>query len=108
MSWKMFLDDERDPVGDDWVICRNLSEAVTVCKLMGLPNYCSFDHDLGQGIIIDGFENTGMGVARWMIESCLDGDFDWPKDFSWYVHSQNPVGAGNINRLMENWHRSQG
>ena len=106
MVWKLFLDDERNPVRDDWVVCRSLSEVATVCRLQGLPNYASFDHDLGPGVEVDCFENTGMGVVRWMIESCMNDEFAWPQDFSWYVHSQNPVGVKNINRLLESWQKS--
>ena len=107
MSWKLFLDDERYPTNGEWdhtwIICRSINESIGMCQLMGIPRYVSFDHDLGPGESVNGFENSGMGFARWMIEQCLDGIFEWPKNFEWYVHSQNPVGAENINRLLENW-----
>lgn len=103
MVWKLFLDDERDPVGDGWVVCRNISEAVTVCNLFGLPTEISFDHDLADGEPVSNFENTGMGFANWMINECLDGRQVMPVGFKWYVHSQNPVGAKNINELLKNW-----
>lgn len=103
MGWKLFLDDERDPVGNDWVICRNISEAVAICNVAGLPSYINFDHDLSSGKSVNGFENSGMGFAKWMINECLDGRHEMPMDFDWYVHSQNPVGAENINKLLTNW-----
>jgi len=112
MTWKLFLDDERYPANGEWdhtwTICRSLKEATQMCHLMGLPRYVSFDHDLSEGISVDGFENSGMGFARWMIEQCLEGHLTWPENFEWYVHSQNPVGAENINSLMENWKKSAG
>ena len=103
MVWKLFLDDERDPVGDGWVVCRNISEAVTVCNLFGLPSYISFDHDLGSGEPADGFENSGMGFARWIVSICMDYADAMPDNFAWYVHSQNPIGAENIDKLLKNW-----
>jgi hypothetical protein len=103
MSWKLFLDDERDPVGDGWVVCRSLKDAVAKCDMFGLPSFVSFDHDLGHNYIIDDFENTGMGFANWIVHVCLEGKHAMPEDFDWYVHCQNPIGAENIQKLMESW-----
>ena len=105
-SLKLFLDDEREPPNDgcDWLIVRNIREAVHVLTMhWNKIDFISFDHDLGLGDSVDGFENTGMGVARWIIEQCLDDKFTLHDNFSWYVHSQNPVGAENINSLLTNF-----
>lgn len=100
-TWKLFLDDERDPVGDGWTVCRSVAEAVAVVRMFGLPSYISFDHDLGEGTAPEGYDNSGMGFARWMVDRVLDGAAELPEGFSFYVHSQNPVGAANIRNLLE-------
>jgi len=59
----------------------------------GLPDFISFDHDLGEG-------KTGYDCAKWLVEYCLDNQLLF-SDFS--VHSQNPVGKENIEKLFENF-----
>lgn len=98
-TWKLFLDDEREPVGDGWTVCRNVAEAAAVVDVFGLPSMVSFDHDLGPGPAPAGYDNTGMGMARWLVDRAMDGA-PLPADFSYYVHSQNPVGAENIRRFL--------
>ena len=108
MAWKLFLDDERDPVGNRWTVCRSVGEAVAVCQVFKLPAYISFDHDLGPGPSPGGFENTGMGFAKWMIEQVLDDTMQLPTGFDYYVHSQNPVGADNIRNIMQRFTNRNG
>jgi hypothetical protein len=44
---------------------------------------------------------NGKSVANWMIERDLDHHRTWiPITFMFYVHSQNPTGAGNIEALL--------
>jgi hypothetical protein len=52
MSYKMFIDDERFPVSDDWVIVRSSQEAIDTVLAKGFPSYISFDHDLGGDDVI--------------------------------------------------------
>lgn len=102
-TWKLFLDDEREPVGTGWTVCRNVAEAVAVAKIFQLPSYVSFDHDLGDGPAPEGYDNTGFGFAKWMIDQVLDDQLILPKDFDFYVHSQNPIGAANIRSLIRSF-----
>jgi hypothetical protein len=88
--YKMFIDDERFPVGDDFVICRTSDSAIQYMSHNGAPSYISFDHDLGGN-------DTAMKVVHWMINLDIDsGGSFLPDDFSYEVHSQNPVGRSNI------------
>lgn len=103
MAWKLFLDDERDPVGNDWIVCRCMSEAAIMCEVHGLPTFISFDHDLGEGFAIQDYDNTGMGFLHWMIDQVLDGKFTLPAEFDYDIHSQNPIGAANIRNLLDNF-----
>lgn len=94
MRWKLFLDDERYPIDNNWVIARNFDDAVWYVTNYGLPYFISFDHDLGSP-----GNRTGMDFAKWFIDYIIDNDLV-VEDFDFFVHSQNPVGAENIRSLM--------
>jgi len=103
MSWRLFLDDVRDvdwiyPDEDpiSYVVCRSYQAAVASCAERGCPSFVSFDHDLGEDT------PTGMDFARWMVEQDLDANF-FPQEFTWKVHSANPIGAANIEGLLGNY-----
>lgn len=94
----MFIDDERFPPDDGkvWAICRSKAEVVEYVAQHGVPYFISWDHDLGEG------EPTGFDIAKWLVDYDLDHNV-LPKEFSYYVHSMNPVGAANINALLTNY-----
>lgn len=102
----LFLDDLRDvdtiypnAATSDilWVLVRNVAEAKVVIKEMGLPAAISFDNDLGEG------ELEGYDFAKWLVEEDQEGRLDLPRNFSWNVHSANPLAWGNINAILENY-----
>jgi hypothetical protein len=97
--YKLFLDDERDPPEGqhDWVIVRSFDQAVSLVESQGFPGFVSFDHDLGVG-------KTGMDFARWLVDRDLERH-DMPAVFNFVVHSQNPIGKGNIEGLLEDYLR---
>ena len=111
-AWTLFLDDIRFPADvkynygpyRDVVICRTMDDAVWAVEQYGLPTMISFDHDLADVhyIIGDG-EKTGYTFAKWFCDYVMDNCLDIPSDFSYYVHSMNPVGAENIRAYMENF-----
>jgi hypothetical protein len=98
--WKLFLDDERDPVDNTWIVCRSIYEVIKEVDNRGFPDYVSFDHDLGPNQKDSTYDNTGIRTAHYLIDQVLDGRFLLPDNFDWYVHSQNPIGAENINSLL--------
>ena len=100
----MFLDDERDPVDGDWIIVRSYEAAIEEVSKRGLPLYISFDHDLGANAAGEPLR-TGYDFAKWLGEFILDNRPDMT-GFTWYVHSQNPVGAKNINEYLAGLVRS--
>lgn len=91
----LFIDDLRDSPGVEWVVARSSSEAISLLKDRGCPARISFDHDLGG-------DDTAMVVAKWLIETDLNcsGRF-LPDKFEFSVHSANPVGAANIQGLLD-------
>ncbi|NER17537.1 hypothetical protein GWK10_09970 [Spongiivirga citrea] len=102
---KLFLDDVRtiDMIYDksmesEFDIVRTFDEFVAYINKNGLPNYISFDNDLGLGE--DGkIAPDGLAAAKWLVyESGLD-----LKDLEFYVHSANPVAAEQIKGLLTNY-----
>lgn len=92
MTWKLFIDDERMPGKDaqDYEIARSSAAAVGLCwQKQELPVAIAFDHDLGG-------EDTSMVFLNWMLESIMDCKYELPADFTFTVHSQNPIGAALI------------
>ena len=89
-DWKLFIDDLREPQNNSYLIARSSKEAIQIISATKCPNFISFDHDLGG-------EDTAMAVVHFLIEKDLDslGAFI-PENFSFYVHSANPVGKENI------------
>lgn len=96
-KYTLFLDDERFParvsaVGD-FKIARTIAEAQEIIRQHGVPDFISFDHDLGDN------EPTGYDFAKWLVDQHLNGNLNI-SSMGFYVHSQNPVGARNINMLL--------
>lgn len=96
--WKLFLDDLRFPADNDpdWVICRNTRQAMEEVEYHGPPYYMTLDHDLGDD------EPTGFDFAKSFVEWMMDHP-EWKDKWTckYYVHSQNPVGAENIQKYLD-------
>ena len=127
MSWKLFLDDERNPADvtwaplglqhnyrdGDWKIARTLLEVSKLITEYGMPVAVSFDHDLGDK------QPTGHDIAMHMVQLDMDRERDlfgdvieFAEDFVFFVHSKNPVGKANIigylNGYLEFKHGTKG
>lgn len=96
MSYKLFIDDERSPPDETWVVTRSSYDALDYIETNGMPNFISFDHDLGG-------EDTTMVFLKKLVEYVWNGT-DSPPDYK--VHSANPVGSQNIISFMESWKKS--
>jgi hypothetical protein len=107
MSYSLLIDDERDPPNDGrkWRIARSLDQVKTCLSIHGAPIFVSFDHDLGDK------EPTGHDIAKAMVDGDLGERSDsgfaigFHPNFTYYVHSQNPVGKSNIEGLLVNYLR---
>ena len=129
-SWKLFLDDERNPESDDWIIARSAQEAKDLVMAKGCPNFIAFDHDLGYtipeemkgknpndypmaktpiGYFREGvkIEETGLDFAKWLVKQDQDGKIKFPKSFDFHVHSANPEGRKNIQSYMDSYLKSK-
>lgn len=112
MTYTLFLDDIRFPEDvpynygkySNMIICRSFDDAVWTVEHRGPPQFISFDHDLEDVHYITGDgEKTGYSFAIWFAEYIMDSAVELGEDFSFYVHSMNPVGAENIRSFMNNF-----
>jgi predicted protein tyrosine phosphatase len=103
--YKLFLDDIRSvstvypKLSDsDFVIVRNFEDFKSTILEKGLPDFISFDNDLG--LDVDGnIAKEGYDCAKWLIyQSGLD-----LTDLKFNIHSQNPIGKENIRSLLNNY-----
>jgi hypothetical protein len=114
---RIYLDDVRTPIDNDWVVVRNYEEFVDAITKHGLTNIdvISLDHDLGDLAMneyhtnvktnftldysnID--EKTGMDCCKFLVEHSLDTEQPLPQV---YVHSANPIGSGNMMGYINNY-----
>lgn len=103
----LFLDDERVPTltgneqkCDCIFVVRNVLDAKKIFQMMENKNTAwlvSFDHDLGED------KETGYDFAKFLVEYDMDHEDNLFDRLIWQVHSQNPIGASNINGLLENY-----
>ena len=98
MTYKMFIDDERYPPSGkgEWGVVRSSAGAIIAVLTRGVPNFISFDHDLGGS-------DTAMVFIDWLVEKVMDKELSIPADFSYTIHSQNPVGKYNIDIYLKSF-----
>jgi len=99
---KLYLDDIREPKNSGYTIVRSFDEAVQFVQDFGIPTYISFDHDLGcdeNGTVY----KSGYDFAKWLVEIDLDDDIKFPNNFTFNVHSANPIGRHHIETILNNY-----
>ena len=94
----IYLDDERSPrTARDWIIIRDAESLLNLIIALGtLPDYISFDHDLGEN------KTTGYDLVKAIEYHVIYELIDWNPKFQFNVHSANPVGAKNIQARLDN------
>lgn len=100
--YKLYLDDIRKPSDSTFIVLRTFDDAVEYVLKHGMPEYISFDHDLGmdeKGELL----KSGYDFAKWLIEADLDETIQIPKSFTFNVHSANPVGREAIESSLERY-----
>ena len=116
----LFLDDVRVPNDEKWQVVRSYDELVAHIRLNGLENYevISLDHDLVFTAMVEYYTNakenykinydniqekTGLDCAKWLVAESMNTGIPIPQVF---VHSANPIGAGNIIGYVNNYLKS--
>ena len=114
---RLYLDDVRTPVAEDWIVVRNYEQFVSQIKLYGLGNYevISLDHDLGDTAMIEYYTNvknnynlnyenilekTGYDAAKFLVAESMNTGIPLPQI---YIHSSNPIGSANIMGYINNY-----
>ena len=114
---RLYLDDVRTPVAEDWIIARNYDEFVAQIKLHGLGNFevISLDHDLGDTAMIEYYTNvkhnyiidysnilekTGYDAAKFLVAESMNTNIPLPQI---YIHSANPIGSGYMMGYINNY-----
>jgi len=130
MSYKLFLDDVREPKNVKWgdfedkffpltniLVVRNYHDFCKTIMDKGVPEKVSFDHDLadehyqayvsgrvlytGEDKFYDSVkEKTGYHCAQFLFEYCLHHRLKLPEI---HVHSMNPVGSEKIKNLFDSY-----
>lgn len=122
MKKALYLDDVRTPTTtlpgyNPWDVVRNYDEFVAYIEKNGVPDMISFDHDLADEHMNDYYqqvgengyqdpsydqfkEKTGLNCADWLITYCEQNNTQLNKCC---VHSHNPVGAINIQALINGY-----
>jgi len=96
MDYTAYIDDLRIPKGNFDIILRSSEAAIKYMTHHGCPKYISFDFDLGG-------DDRAIDIVKWMIEQDLDaGDFI-PDNFSYNIHSANPVGSEMIDSYLKGY-----
>jgi len=90
----LYLDDIRQ-TPENFERVYDYDEFVNFINKNGVPEFISFDHDLGEG-------KTGFDCAKFLVDYCLDNRIT---KINFHVHSQNPVGKENIEKLLENFNK---
>ncbi len=115
MDWKLFIDDERNPIDvtwgswqdqamyrdNEWLIARDWTDVLELVVSLGFPKMISFDHDLSD------CTRNGYEIAQKLCDMITDG-IEIPDGFEYRVHSKNPVGAENIRTYMDNFLKHMG
>ena len=83
---------------EDFVVVRSYQDFVSTIEDKGLPEFISFDNDLGLDDNGDVAED-GYAAAKWLVyNSGLD-----ISNLTFKVHSANPVASEQIKGLLDNY-----
>jgi hypothetical protein len=128
---RIYLDDVRTPIENDWIVVRSYEEFVQKVEEVGLENIStiSLDHDLGPSSMQEYFSNvspnykldyenisekTGYDCAKWLVDHFYNKNPEYlgmsrlvKKSTipfpNVYTHSANPIGSANIMGYINNF-----
>lgn len=118
---RLYLDDVRTPLGNDWIIARNYEEFISTIKFHGLENFdvISLDHDLGEQSMVEYYTNvknnykldynnivdekTGYDCCKFLVSESMSKNIPLPQI---YVHSANPIGSANMMGYINNYFKN--
>lgn len=102
---KLFLDDLRtvemvypNAKAGEFHVVRSFDEFVNYIQTRGLPDFISFDNDLGTDATGE-IAPDGYAAVKWLVYKT---DYDLT-NLKFHVHSANPVAAEQIRGLLTNY-----
>ena len=99
MYLKIWLDDVRE-APTDYIRTHSVNETkqlVLKSLNQGIKTiYFDLDHDLGE---YAGDGGDAIKLVDWLLENYYDKNMD----FTFHIHSMNPVGADNMKRAIERY-----
>lgn len=115
-KFKIYLDDVRIPLDNEWVVVRDYDEFTKKINEIGFENIelVSLDHDLGPSAMKEWMKNvvenysldydnisekTGYDCAKWLVNEWMDGK----QIFDVVTHSANAIGSANIMGYINNY-----
>lgn len=116
--YRLYLDDVRTPVAEDWIIVRDYAQFVSTIRLYGLAAFevISLDHDLGEQSMIEYYTNvknnynlnydniinekTGYDCCKFLVSESMSKNIPLPQI---YIHSANPIGSANMMGYINNY-----
>ncbi len=134
---RIYLDDQRTPLEEGWIVVRSMEEFSNKIQEVGLESISriSLDHDLDKSAMDEYFSNvaknytidyskivepTGLDCVKWLIEHFYKKNpkrkkmsrFEkksYPIKFPYItVHSHNPIGAANMMGYINNFLKNEG
>ncbi len=134
---RIYLDDQRTPLEEGWIVVRSMEEFSNKIQEVGLESisHISLDHDLDKSAMDEYFSNvaknytidyskiiepTGLDCVKWLIEHFYKKNpkrkkmsrFEkksYPIKFPYItVHSHNPIGAANMMGYINNFLKNEG
>ena len=91
----IYLDDERNPRRDDWIVVRNYSEFEKILNSVDFVDEISFDHDLGE-------EKTGYDCLKLLVEKDIASDGKLLNaNFKYNFHTANICGKINMETYIK-------
>ena len=91
----IYLDDERNPRRDDWIVVRNYSEFEKILNSVDVVDEISFDHDLGE-------EKTGYDCLKLLVEKDIASDGKLlNENFKYNFHTANICGKINMETYIK-------
>ncbi len=95
MSYSMCLDAEIVINEEFDALAKSYDEAVNIVMQNGIPFFISFGTNLTS--------KTSYDFAKWLVKSATEGILVFPENFSYSIHSGDPIEKNNISSILNNY-----
>lgn len=94
---KLWVDDFRDAPDESWTVVRKVEPAIKAIRQF-LPDEISLDHDIENRPDDETFK-----PVAYFIGELFNNDVFWADDLLVRIHSDNPVGAKELQAILEDY-----